>query len=186
MALNEQLASVRLSYLCHRIPGLRLLGRTISPSSYFAWTRFVAGIAYYAYPADWRRMRYMRAALASFPAAEVKRRARENILYRKWMRTLIHGWPSWANRCHEWVRVEGSEHLTEALGLRRGAVLLSGHAYGLVTLVAPVLSRQGYRLNRIGRGLRGDPEKRWGRPLEHEGWTYSTFGGDFWDHVRAL
>jgi len=185
--INKKLASFRISYLCHRAPGLRWMGNLISPQLHFKWIRGVATVTYYSYPADWRRIRYLRRAMkATFPTDTLRTVAKKNIVYRQWHKALTYGWPSWAGRCHEWVGVQGEEHLREALREGKGVVLLSGHAYGFTSMVAPVLGQKGYRLHRTGRGHWGDPAERWGRDWSLENWEYNSFGQDFWQHVRAL
>ncbi len=118
--------------------------------------------------------------------AQQRTRAIRNIAYRQWLKVLTHGWPSWAESCEQWVTLRGKEYLSEALREGKGAVLLSGHSYGFSSMVCPVLSEMGFRLNRTGRGAYGDPAKRWGRDWVEENWEYDAFGQDFWQHLRAL
>lgn len=187
VALKDHLASIRLSYLCHRMPGLRWLGRSILPQVYFRWIKLLARIAYYAYPGDRRRLRHMRKATGTIcSAAQLRSLGIKNIAYRQWMKVLTHGWPSWAENCQEWVVLRGEEHLTKALDQGDGAVLLSGHSYGFSSMVCPVLSQMGFRLFRMGRGAYGDPAKRWGREWVYEHWDYDAYGQDFWQSLRAL
>ena len=187
MLLNKTLADFRLSYALHRLPGVRWVGKRSSPLLHYKWANLAGTVSYRAYPADRRRVRYMREGLAgSYPPDAITRLTRRNNVYRKWLKIMTHGWPNWAERCSEWTRVEGAEHLAAALARQRGAVLLSGHSYGFTSLVAPVLSRNGYRLHRTGRGHWGDPADRWGRDWSLENWEYNSFGQDFWQHVRAL
>ncbi len=129
----------------------------------------------------------MRQAMAGkFSPPAVRAATKKNIVYRKWAKTLVHGWPSWAERCEHWAALKGEEHLERALRGGQGAILLSGHGYGFSSIIAPVLSQRGYSLRRTGQGVRGDPVKRWGREWSRENWDYDTFGGDFWQHVRAI
>lgn len=187
MLLNKSLATFRLSYAFHRLPGVRWVGKTSSPLLHFKWARIAGTVSYHAYPADRRRMRYMRAGLkGNFAGAEIARLTQKNNIYRKWLKIMTHGWPNWAERCGEWTRIEGESHLRAALAGHRGAVLLSGHSFGFTSFVAPVLSQAGYRLHRTGRGHWGDPADRWGRDWSLESWEYNSFGLDFWQHVRAL
>lgn len=187
MLLNKTLADFRLSYAFHRLPGVRWIGKSSAPLLHFKWARLSGSVSYRLYPADRRRVRYMRAALrGKFSDAEIARLTQRNNIYRKWHKIMTHGWPNWAERCPEWTCIEGEEHLRTALAGQRGAVLLSGHSYGYTSFVAPVLSRNGHRLHRTGRGHWGDPADRWGRPWSLENWEYNSFGQDFWQHVRAL
>jgi lauroyl/myristoyl acyltransferase len=118
--------------------------------------------------------------------AELRGKINKNILYRKWLKTLVYAWPNWANRCADWVGVEGEEHLQAALASGKGAILLSGHAYGFSKLVAPVLTRMNYSVHRGGSGARGDRVRRWGREPVHVSWKYINYGDDYWRHLRAL
>lgn len=187
ISMKKRLGALRFSYAFHRMPGLRRLGSQIPPLAYYRWTARTARLSYYAYPSNWRRTRHMRQVLAgSFDARSIKALAQKHILFRQWHKILTHGWPSWAERWREWVVVDGERHLRRALAEGAGAVLLSGHSYGFTSLVAPVLSQNGYRLHRAGRGHWGDPAARWGRDWSLEGWEYSSFGQDFWQHVRTL
>lgn len=187
LAVNKRLASLRFSYLCHRMPGLRWLGRRIPPQVYFKWSRQTAHASYHIYPSDRRRLRYLRQAVqAVYPDESWSVIAKKNLHYRQWLKILTHGWPSWAEQCRNWTRIEGESHLQNALTEGKGAILLSGHSYGFNSMVAPVLSQLGYRLHRTGRGHWGDPADRWGRAWQLENWEYNSFGQDFWQHVRAL
>jgi lauroyl/myristoyl acyltransferase len=187
MEINKRLGTLRFSYAFHRMPGMRWLGRNIPPLAYYRWASRAARLSYYAYPSDWRRTRYLRQVLAAqFDPSSVKTIAQKNIVFRQWQKILIHGWPSWAERWSEWACIDGEHHLRRALAEGKGAILLSGHAYGFVSLVAPLLSQKGYRLHRTGQGNTGDPVKRWGRDWSLEGWEYDSFGQDFWQHVRSL
>ena len=187
MLINKSLASFRVSYACHRMPGVRWIGRQISPLQYFKWAKGVAYATSRGYPADRRRVRYMRQALeGSVDDCTLRTITAKNILYRKWSKILTHGWPNWAERWPEWTRIEGEKHLQTALAAGKGAVLLSGHSFGFSSFVAPVLSQMGYRLHRTGQGHTGDPVQRWGRDWSLENWEYNTFGQDVWEHVRAL
>ena len=187
MLLNKSLATFRFSYAFHRLPGVRWVGKTSSPLLHFKWARAAGALSYRAYPADRRRVRYMRAGLTGkFPDAEITRMTQKYNVYRKWLKIMTHGWPNWAERCAEWTRIDGEAHLRAALAEKRGAVLLSGHSFGFTSFVAPVLSEAGYRLHRTGRGHWGDPADRWGRDWSLENWEYNSFGQDFWQHVRAL
>ena len=187
MLLNKSLADFRLSYACHRLPGVRWIGKRSSPLLHYKWARLAGAVSYRAYPADRRRVRYMRAGLSDrFPDEAITSLTRKNNVYRKWLKMMTHGWPNWAERCSEWTRIEGEDNLRTALAQQRGAVLLSGHSFGFTSLVAPVLSRVGYRLHRTGRGHWGAPADRWGRDWSLENWEYNSFGQDFWQHVRAL
>lgn len=187
MLINKTLASFRVSYACHRMPGMRWIGKQISPLAYFKWAGGTASVTYHGYPADRRRVRYMRQALeGSVANGNLRAITQKNILYRKWSKILTHGWPNWAERWPEWTRIDGEEHLQSALAQGKGAVLLSGHSFGFTSFVAPVLSQMGYRLHRSGRGHWGEPAERWGRDWSLENWDYNSFGKDFWQHVRAL
>jgi len=187
IVINKKLATLRFSYACHRMPGVRWLGRQIPPLTYYKWAARAARISYYTYPSDWRRARYMRQVLApTFAPDRVKTIAQKNVVFRQWQKILTHGWPSWADQWNDWAYIDGEQHLRRALAQGNGAVLLSGHSYGFTSLVAPLLSQKGYRLHRTGRGHWGDPAERWGRDWSLEQWEYNSFGQDFWQHVRAL
>ena len=187
MLTNKTLASFRVSYACHRMPGLRWIGKQIAPLVYFKWAGGITSVTHCGYSADRRRVRYMKQALQGSVANGALRAITEkNILYRKWLKILTHGWPNWAERWPEWTRLDGEKNLQTALAQGNGAVLLSGHSFGFSSFVAPILSQMGYRLHRTGRGHWGDPAHRWGRDWSLENWEYNSFGQDFWQHVRAL
>ena len=187
LSLNERLAFFRFCYLCHRTAGLRWVGRTVSPRMLFRWTLFVSYAARWVHSADRRRARYMRCVLAqSYGAAELRTKINRNILYRKWLNNLVYAWPNWADRCGDWAAVEGDEYVREGLAQGRGAVLLSGHAYGFSRLVAPVLAQMNYHVHRAGSSFRGDRALRWGEDAAGVSWKYINYGQDYWRHVRAL
>lgn len=186
-ALNERLSLIRLSYLCHRAPGLRWIGKNISPFWFFQWTKFAAHAGFYLYPADRRRARYLRSALeASCDRAKIREIGRRNLIYRKWIKHLVYAWPNWAGRLDDWVMVEGEQYLRAALRQGKGAILLSGHAFGFAALVSPALAQKGYEVHRTGRGRRMDQVTRWGRAGNYARWEYINYGEDRWNRARAL
>jgi lauroyl/myristoyl acyltransferase len=186
-ALNEKLSWLRLSYLCHRMPGFRWIGKNISPSWFFYWTRFAADLAFYFYPADRRRVRYLRHALeGSYHKAEIREISRRNVAYRKWIIHLVYAWPNWVNRLPDWVTIEGEEHLRAASERGKGALLLSGHAFGFAAFVTPVLAQRGYEVYRTGRGRRIDQVTRWGKAENYQRWEYINYGEDCWNRAQAL
>ena len=185
--LNEKLSSLRFAYLCHRMPGLRWIGRNVSPTWFFYWTRLAAGIAFYLYPADRRRIRYLCHALeANSPSERIRAISRRNLIHRKWLKHLVYAWPNWVERLQDWVSLEGEEHLVAALDKGRGALLLSGHAFGFAAFVSPVLAQKGYQVYRTGDGRRFDQVTRWGRAEGYERWDYINYGEGHWNHARAL
>jgi lauroyl/myristoyl acyltransferase len=187
MKLNEKLARIRLSFLLYRIPGIRWLGKRIPPAIYFKWVGWLAAVAYYTYPPDRRRRRYMRQAIESrFPGSELPGIIKSNIRHRKWRRALFNGYAYWANEDRGLIRIDGEEHLARTLSLGKGAVLLSAHAHGYTTMVAPVLSKKGYKYNRVVRRLKRDPEKTWRQGARQENLSYIVLGHDIWDQMRAL
>jgi len=186
-ALNEKLSLLRFSYLCHRLPGLRWIGKNISPLWFFYWTRLAANLGFHLYPADRRRVRYLCQALEGhYRKAEVRQISRKNIAYRKWMIHLVNAWPNWVNRLADWVVLEGEDHLRAALAGGKGALLLSGHAFGFAAFVAPVLTQRGYQVYRTGRGRRVDQTTRWGNAEHYERWAYINYGEDCWNRAQAL
>lgn len=187
LAINKTLSAFRLSNACHRTTGLRWIGQSIDPLTYYKWLVHEATASYYCYPADWRRTRYLRQILhGHFTDAQIKTIAMKNILHRHWSKALTMGWPSWAERYSDWVAIEGNQNLRDAQAQGKGAILLSGHSFGFNSLVAPVLSQTGFRIHRTGRGHWGSPSARWGRDWSRENWEYHSFGNDFWQHVQAL
>lgn len=187
MHLNERLASLRVSYLCHRLPGLQWIGQNIPRLWLFKWTQWVAGISLFLYAADRRRARHMRRAIERHVAAEqIPVVIKKNLTHRKWVKNLVYAWPTWRGHCDEWARFEGEENLSAALQGKRGAILLSGHAYGYSRMVAPVLAQRGYRCYRMGRGQRADQASRWGREIAPPRWEYINYGESYWQHVSAL
>ncbi len=187
MRINEKLSWIRSSYLLHRMPGLRWLAERIGPAAYFNWIQAVAGIAYYVYPPDRRRVRYMRRAIeAKFPSSELPAIIKRNIRNRKWQLALFHGWAHWEIRHQRYVQIEGEDHLASALSDGKGAVLLSGHAHGFTDMVAPVLSQKGYKYNRVVRLRRHDQSRRVGQGSPSENLSYITLGRDVPEHMQAL
>ena len=187
MSINEKLSWIRSSYLIYRIPGLRWLGKRIGPAAYFKWIQVVAGVAYYIYPPDRRRGRYMRQVIeAKFPSSELPAIIKRNIRNRKWQLALFHGWAHWGTNDPELVRIEGEDHLVRSLSEGKGAVLLSGHAHGFSDLVALVLSQKGYKYNRVVRVRRNDPRRRLGQDAPCENLAYITLGHDVSEHMQAL
>jgi len=186
MRINEKLSWIRSSYLLHRIPGLRWLGGRIGPAAYFKWIQAASEVAYYIYPPDRRRGRYMRQAIeAKFPSSELPGIIKRNIRNRKWQLALFHGWASWRARHPELARIEGEHYLARSLSEGKGAVLLSGHAHGFSNMVAPVLTQKGYKYNRVVRVRRNDPRRRL-RQDAPQNLAYITLGHDLWGHMRAL
>jgi lauroyl/myristoyl acyltransferase len=177
---------MRFSYACHRIRGLNRIGKSIAPLNFYKYASRAALLNYHLNPGGWRRTAYLRQALhESFDEARIDLVAKKHLQYRQWQKTLALGWPNWADRWREWTRLEGGEHLQEALSKGQGALLLSGHSYGFNAIVAPLLGQMGFQPLRTGRGG-WDARDRWGRDLSVENWEYNAFGENLWQHTRAL
>jgi lauroyl/myristoyl acyltransferase len=187
MRLNEKLSRIRFSFLLYRTPGFRWIGERIAPASYFKWIGWLAAAAYYIYPPDRRRMRYMREAIENrFSRSELPGIIRKNIRHRKWRRALFNGYAQWAHDHRDLIRIEGKNHLDLALSQGMGAVLLSPHAHGYTTMVAPVLSKKGYKYNRVVRHLKRDPANTWRDGAGQQNLSYIALGHDTWQQLRAL
>lgn len=185
-ALSATLGAAHFSYACHRISGLNRIGRSIAPLTYYKYASRAASLAYHIYPGGWRRAAYLRQALSNtYDRAQIETVAKKNNRYRQWQKILEHGWLNWADHWREWARLDGGEHLQDALSQRRGALLLSGHSYGFNSLVAPLLGQMGFHPLRTGRGD-WSAKDRWGRDLSLEKWEYNAFGENLWQHTRAL
>lgn len=169
------------------MPGVRWIGKVISPSLFFAWIRAVAHLSFHLYPADRRRVQYLREALqGSRDDRAIRDICRRNLIYRKWLRFLVRAWRNWADQLNEWVSVEGELYLEETLKKGRGAVLLSGHAFGFAAFVSPVLTQKGFPIYRTGRGQRADQITRWGQGAGYVLWNHINYGESRWSHLQAL
>jgi hypothetical protein len=184
--LSAILGAAHFSYAFHRIGGLNRVGRRIAPLTYFKYASRANSLGYHFHPGGWRRSAHLRKALIkSHDRSRIGTLAKSHVRHRQWLKTLAHGWPNWADRWREWSRLDGAEHLKDALSQGRGAILLSGHSYGFNSVVAPLLGRMGYHPLRTGRG-NWNARDRWGRDLSVDHWEYNAFGENFWDHTRAL
>jgi hypothetical protein len=159
----------------------------IPPTVFFEWTRVIASLSCNIYPSDRRRVRDLRHALSgNFDNREIRDICRRNIIYRKWLRLLVRAWPNWADRLQDWVSLEGDNHLKHVLENGRGAMLLSGHAFGFAAFVSPILTQKGFRVYRTGRGQRVDQVTRWGQNGSYAPWDYINYGEGAWSHLKAL
>jgi lauroyl/myristoyl acyltransferase len=187
LTLNEKLSRLRFSYLVHRVSALRWLQRILTPARFFQWTQLTARIAIYVYPPDQRRIRFMRQAMSShYPGDKLEACCQRNIIFRKWSKHLAYAWPNWQSRLQDCVRLEGEEHLVNALAAHRGAVLLSGHAYGFNGRVVSVLTQKGYLVPKIGRRDRANSALAWAYRAPSQTAAKIRYGEDSWQHLRAL
>lgn len=187
LSLNERLAVLRFSYVCHRTAGLKWIGRNLSRGMMFQWTRLASCITRRIYPADRRRARHMRQVLgATIRPMELRKKIDRNILYRKWLKQLVYGWPNWGGHYSDWALIDGEEHLQAALTTGKGAILLSGHAYGFSKLVAPILGRMSYKVHKTAGSMRDNRVRQWGEEPVDVSAIYIDYGNDYWPHLRAL
>lgn len=179
-----KLSIAKLSY---RTPVIRSVSKAIPPNWFFRWARLTTRLAAGSGLTRQSRIKYFRAVLASsHEPARLEELAERHLLYRKWGRMLVAAWPCWAERHRELVLVEGEEHLRAALAQGRGAILLSGHFYGLDRVVAPALAERGYRMHRTGFGWRGDDiSERWGKG-NYARWEHINYGDDRRQRLQAL
>ena len=187
MTFNQTLSRFRVSHLLYHAPALRRIAPVIAPALLFRWTRLTARIAVYLYPPDRRRIRFMRQAMITrYPEKEIKTYCERNIVFRKWSKHMVHAWPSWKSRLQDCVRLEGEEHLAAALAAQRGAVLLSGHAYGFNGRVGSVLTQKGYQVPKVSRGDRALSAMPWANRASQQAAAKIRYGEDSWQHLRAL
>lgn len=173
--------------LWHGAPGFRWIGERIPIQCFFQWVQIVAPLAGLFSLHAWEQRRYIQQAMdGDFEPARLKEIARKHLIYRKWRTCLTYAWPNVADRYHDWVSIDGEEHLLKALKAGGGAILLSGHSYGFSRMVAPVLAEKGHSIFRTGKGV--DPErweKLWGR-RSFGRWQYLNYEGDGWHHLLVL
>ncbi len=116
----------------------------------------------------------------------MRRRSRSHLLYRRWQDHLELAWENWAWRAEQFVRIEGADYLQSALNEGGGAVLLSGHYYGLDRLVDPILAQKGVPVSRWANPLESESiEERWGHG-DFTRWEVIDFRGDFWHHAQRI
>jgi lauroyl/myristoyl acyltransferase len=164
-----------------------LATKAIPPAWFFRWTSWTTGLAARSGIVRQSRLKYLRLVLSSsHDPARLEELARKHLIYRKWNHTVLWAWPCWAERHNEIVLVEGEEHLKGALSEGRGAILLSGHFYGVERVVVPALAQRGYRMNRTGFGWRGDDiSERWGKG-NYARWEHINYGDDRRQRMQAL
>ena len=119
-------------------------------------------------------------------ANTVGKKCRDYLLFRRWQNHVEIGWENWAWRVDEFVRIEGGAHLADALKEGHGAVLLSGHYYGLDRMVDPILAQKGFAMTRWANPLESQSiEDRWGHG-DFARWQTIDFRGDAWHHTQML
>lgn len=176
-----------LSRAFHKAPVLRWAARRIPPRWCFLMHLSGVAVGLAIYPHAGRSVRPLSQILSGrHEAAAVRRKSRAHLLYRRWQDHLELAWENWAWRIDEFVRIEGADHLTEVLRGGRGAVLLSGHYYGLDRLVDPILAQKGYAVSRWANPLESEAiEERWGKG-DFAKWKIIDFRGDFWHHTQRI
>ena len=172
--------------LCHRMPGLREIARRVPVHWFFNWIEIVVPlIGWFSLHAR-KQARYICEAMDG--SLNDERRwevARRHLILRKWRICLIYAWCNLADRYTSWIRMEGEAHLNKALAVGNGAILLSGHAYGLSVMIPPVLAKKGYLVLRTGMTDPARRARRWGKAPHHI-WQYVAYNGDYWHRFRAL
>jgi lauroyl/myristoyl acyltransferase len=123
--------------------------------------------------------------LSSETSRDTHEIAQRYLTYRKYLNYLERTWIHPAVHRRIPAKLLGQEYLDESLAQERGAILLSGHAYGFNRLVAPILGRHGYR---VIRGGMVKPQKLKGLAgtNEDDPWTYVYLGESLWERLRAL
>jgi hypothetical protein len=171
----------------HEAPGLRRIGKRIPVHWFFQWVQIVVPFAgWFSLHARKQRRYIWQAMNGGLQPARLREIARKHLTYRKWRTCLTYAWPNVADHYHDWVSIEGEEHLLAALKAERGAILLSGHSYGFSRMVPPVLAEKGHSIFRTGKSI--DPErweKLWGR-TSRGSWQYLNYEGDGWRHLLVL
>jgi lauroyl/myristoyl acyltransferase len=174
-----------LAILCYTVPGLQWIGNFITPSQLFHISQSSATLSMRFYPHTHRFLQPLRQLLAAsevpYDAEEISRRY---LTFRRYMNYLEKAWRH-ENICNRIdLEIRGQDHLDAALQSGRGAILLSGHAYGFNRLVGPLLSRRGYTMIRPGMVR---PEELDGLQSDNTGdWTYVYLEKDRWQRLRAL
>lgn len=129
----------------------------------------------------------MRQAMSNhYSGEEIEARCQKNIVFRKWSKHLAYAWRKGESRLRGCVFLEGEEHLVNALAARRGAVLLSGHAYGFNGRIVSVLRQKGYHVAQIGRGNRPYSALQRTNGATSQTAAKIRYGEDSWQHLRAL
>lgn len=171
----------------HTTASLRGLARRTPPRWCFIANFIGIALALALYPHASRSVRPLRLLLTQRHGARIARRkAHDHLLFRRWQNHLEIGWKNWAWRLDDFVRIEGKAHLDDSLKQGSGAVLLSGHYYGIDRLVDPILAQMGYAMARWANPVhRQSIEERWGKG-DFAKWQLIDFGGDRWHRARMV
>jgi hypothetical protein len=171
----------------HKALLLRWIARRIPPRWCFLVNLAAITLGLAIYPHAGRSVRPLAWLLTErHDPTTVRRKSRDHLLYRRWQDHLEFAWENWAWRMDDFVRVEGTAHLSEALSAGQGAVLLSAHYYGLDRLVDPILAQKGYAMSRWANPLESESiEDRWGKG-DFTKWKIIDFRGDFWHHTQRI
>lgn len=178
---------LNLMQVCHRLPALRPVTRTLPPGAFLRLLHASASLSSWCRPHAKKKLRpFLEVNQVNFQAAELKRRGRRYLYCLRLFKDLVPAWANWEDRSHEWIELTGESHLQRALAAGKGALLISGHSYGFNRFLAPLLAQKGYIVNHGGGGGRGHDFRvgRWGRC--RIGWRYISYGRDRWEHLKAV
>jgi len=171
----------------HKTAALRRVAKRIPPHWCFLADGLGIDLAVRFYPHARRNVQSLAALLSKrLGPIAARRKARDYLLYRRWQNHLEVGWENWARRIDDFVRMEGTGYLDETLARGSGAVLLSGHYYGLDRLVDPILAQKGYAISRWANPVDSQSvEDRWGKG-DFKRWKLLDFHGDSWHHTQMI
>lgn len=171
----------------HKTPGLRSVASRVHPYWFFRASRSCVSVTDRFWPHTKKLAQPFRELFRNeLPPRELTAKVRDYLLYLRLYKDLECAWANWEEQGVDWINVEGEEHLIKALQNNCGAVLISCHNYGFSKLVAPSLSRRGYRVTRGGGGREtSERVARWGKKFPVE-WQYLDYEGDYWHRYRVM
>jgi lauroyl/myristoyl acyltransferase len=175
-----------LMRLMHTTPGLRAVSRRIHPIWFFKFTYYSVSLADLFWPHARKLAHPFRQVVGEYLDEELLHtRARRHLLFLRLFKELELTWSNWQER-DDWISIEGEDHLANALKGGKGAILASCHNFGFSKLVAPALSRRGYRVQRGGGGKKDNRRvSRWGNDFQIA-WEYLDYRGDYWHKLQTL
>lgn len=170
----------------HTTPGLRSVSRRIHPRWFFRFTHCSVTLADLFWPHAGRLAYPFRQVVGGYlDKKHLRIRSRRHLLFLRLFKELEFTWSNWQERV-DWISIEGETHLANALKAGKGAILASCHNFGFSKLVAPALSRRGYKVQRGGGGKKDNRRvTRWGKDYQIA-WEYLDYRGDYWHRLQSL
>lgn len=176
---------ISILQLLYQTPALYWFGKHLSSRALLATCRYTVGLSLLLNPHTRRYLRPLKSVLESqLDQNRLREVETQFLVYRRYNDNLPFVWRRQKHQVRNFFAVHGEEHIKAALSIGKGAIIVSGHRFGINRMIPPVLAQLGYAISRVGAWEKEEMGYFWGNEGQRP-WKKIYLGSDLWSRIRA-